>query len=72
MLFEIGISSSETIPSLLPTRPSACSKNASLQQSLAKNARTLVENAYDWTEIGSKFCRLVEEVAVKSNASPDR
>ena len=46
-------------------------RDAAQREQLATNARRLVEQRYDWSEIGSRFVDLVEE-AVEQRAIADR
>ena len=40
-------------------------QNPALRQRLATNARRLVEERYDWTQIGQRFVGLVEDITVR-------
>ena len=43
-------------------------EDADLRRSLAENARGLIEREYNWTDIGARFCRLIEDVVSEQTA----
>jgi glycosyltransferase involved in cell wall biosynthesis len=47
-------------------------RSGSLRDQLAKHARLLVEQQYDWDQIGERFMVLVEEVARRRGRDPSR
>ena len=56
-------------PATFASRTLKLLQNPALRQRLATNARSLVEEQYDWTQIGQRFVGFVEDVAVRHRES---